>query len=246
MSNSDSLYSCYDYYRYFMEYEMNVESQTIKVTWEATDNLYKANKWLNDLAPLAAYDFEVGSAYNDKQKKLIKYKLDNYSMSFEDRRQLLQNLESDGLSHPSLTVITHLSIANSDHEGKVIICSSNAIRKLILNYLVTTDKLQLWHNIGYDGRIIYYHTGKLPKRYIDTQLLAKTILNDANPARDNTGLKTLMSYCYGAWSIAKDNLFNQENMWDTRMLEYAATDACATYKLYQDIINDITHSNWSI
>ena len=46
-----------------------------------------------------------------------------------------------------------------------------------------------------------------------------------------------MAYAYGAWAIAKDN-FTLDEMYDENMIKYSATDACATYKLYQDILKD--------
>lgn len=68
-------------------------------------------------------------------------------------------------------------------------------------------------------------------------LLAKCILNDANQFKNDVRLKSLMAYAYGAWAIAKDN-FTLDEMYDENMIKYSATDACATYKLYQDILKD--------
>ena len=70
----------------------------IVVNYEYTNNLYKAKQWLNNLPDLFAADFEAASKYNKRQKDLIKYRLDNYKLSFEEERVLLQQLTSDGLS----------------------------------------------------------------------------------------------------------------------------------------------------
>lgn len=215
----------------------------IKVNYQYTNNMYRAKQWLDNLPDLFAADFEVSSKYSLEEKEVFKYRLDNNNLSFEERRLLLQKLSSNGLSHPSLTVITHLSVGWSDRDSYVIICDNNQIRKLVYNFLITTPKTQIWHNCCFDFKHISYNTGKLPINYIDTQLLAKSILNDANSFRDKTSLKDLMAYAYGDWAISKEN-FTLEEMWDENMIRYAATDSPATYKLYQDILRDL--NKWKI
>lgn len=215
----------------------------IQVNYEYTNNLYKAKKWLQGLPDLFAADFEVASKFTAKEKEHIKYKLDNYRLRDESERILLQQLTSNGLSHPSLTVITHLSVGWSDKDSYVIVCDSPAIRNLVYQFLITTPKQQLWHNAIFDFKHIFYHTGVLPSNYIDTQLLAKSILNDADSFKDRTSLKELMGYAYGDWAISKED-FTLEEMWSESMIKYAATDSPATYKLYQDILEDL--SKWKI
>lgn len=215
----------------------------IKVNYQYTNNMYRAKQWLDNLPDLFAADFEVSSKYTLEEKEIFKYRLDNNDLSFEEKRLLLQKLSSNGLSHPSLTVITHLSVGWSDRDSYVIVCDNNQIRKLVYNFLTTTTKTQIWHNCCFDFKHISYNTDKLPINYIDTQLLAKSILNDANSFRDKTGLKDLMAYAYGDWAISKEN-FTLEEMWDENMIRYAATDSPATYKLYQDILSDL--NKWKI
>ena len=215
----------------------------IQVNYEYTNNLYKAKKWLQGLPDLFAADFEVASKFTAKEKEHIKYKLDNYHLKDESERILLQQLTSNGLSHPSLTVITHLSIGWSDRDSYVIICDSPAIRNLVYQFLVTTPKQQLWHNAVFDFKHIFYHTGVLPSNYIDTQLLAKSILNDADSFKDRTGLKELMAYAYADWAISKED-FTLEEMWSESMIKYAATDSCACFSLYENIMYDL--QKWKI
>jgi hypothetical protein len=215
----------------------------IKVNYKHTNNAYEAQQWLNSLPDLFAADFETASMYTDARKNIIKFQLDNFNLTPEKRRVLLQQLTSDGLSHPSLTVITHLSVGWSDKDSCVIVCDTPNIRQLVFNFLTTTDKTQLWHNSVFDFKHIFSNTNKLPKKYIDTQLLAKSILNDANSFRDKTGLKELMAYAYGDWAISKDS-FTLEDMYDETMIRYAATDSCATFKLYTDIMQDL--DTWKI
>ena len=215
----------------------------ITVNYEYTNNLYKARQWLNNLPDLFAADFEIASKYTKKYKELLKYRLENQLLNNEQKRLLLQQITSDGLSHPSLTYITHLSIAWSDRDSYVIVCDTEQLRILVLDFLVSTNKTQLWHNSVFDFKHIFFHTSCLPNKYIDTQLLAKSLLNDADSFKDRTGLKELMAYAYGSWAVAKES-FTLEEMWDENMLRYTATDPCATYKLYQDILEGL--EQWKI
>ena len=212
-----------------------------QVEYEHTANSWRAYQWLQDLPDLFAADFETASLWSSAgQQELLKIKLNllpEDDAHFEQRRELLQKLEADGLSHPSLTCITHLSVAWSDHEAKVIICADKQTRELVCNFLAETEKKQLWHNATFDFKHILWNAHRLPKNYVDTMLLAKCILNDANQFKNDVRLKSLMAYAYGAWAISKDN-FTLDEMYDENMIKYSATDACATYKLYQDILKD--------
>ena len=214
----------------------------IVVNYEYTNNLYKAKQWLNNLPDLFAADFEVASKFTKKQKEVLKLRLEN-CYNNEKQRILLQQITSDGLSHPSLTVITHLSVGWTDRDSYVIVCDTEQIRELILNFLITTNKLQLWHNSIFDFKHIKYHTNVIPLNYLDTQLLARSILNDADSFKDRTGLKELMSYAYGEWALSKDD-FTLEEMWNPNMIKYAATDSPACFKLYSDIMIDL--QKWKI
>lgn len=225
---------------------------TIKINYSYTNNTYKTYQYLDNLPDLFAADFEIASNYTKEDKELTKIRLDfidnklttkNFPNIKKRQIQLNQRLCTDGLSHPSLTSITHLSIATDESNAFVIVCDNNNIRKLVLNFLVSTNKTQIWHKSIFDFKHIYYHTGKYPKRFIDTQLMAKSLLNDANSFKGLVGLKQLMSYAYGDWAISKDS-FVLEEMWKENTIKYAAIDACATYKLYKDILQDLT--KWKI
>ena len=215
----------------------------IQVNYQYTNNCYKAKLWLDNLPELFAADFEVASKWTVKEKEKIKNTINTHKLSFKREKTLLQQLTADGLSHPSLTSITHLSVAKSNKDSYVIVCDNERIRSLILNFLITTDKKQLWHNSIFDFKHIFYHTKTLPKSYEDTQLLSKSLLNDANSFKDRTGLKELMGYAYGDWAIAKDN-FALETMWDIKTIKYAAIDSASCFKLYEDISLDL--GKWKI
>jgi hypothetical protein len=215
-------------------------SQPLHVSFKSTSSTYWGSKWLESLPDLFAADFEVAPRADGSQKKMDQWRLDKFSpvLSREEKRLLKQSVNSTGLSHPSLTTVTHLSVAWSDHDAYVLVCEDPNMVDMLMRFLVNTDKTMLFHNFGYDGGIIYYYTHKLPKHVIDTQLLAKSILNNADHLKGETGLKTLMSYKYSKWGLSKDSFTLEEQNKDY-MLEYSATDACATYALYQDILKDL-------
>lgn len=215
----------------------------IKVNYEWTDKYDTAYDWLCELPELFAADFEVAAKFDVQSKQVFKYRLDHRKLTDEEYRINLQALLADGLSYPSLTQVTHLSVAWSDRDSRVIVCSGASVRNLVFDFLTTTTKTQLWHNASFDFKHIYFNTNKFPKNYIDTQLFAKCILNDADSFKDRTGLKDLMAYAYGDWAISKEN-FTLEEMYDENMIRYAATDTPATFRLYQDILRDL--NGWKI
>ena len=148
------------------------------------------------------------------------------------------DFEATGLGHPSQEGLTHLSLATSPTEGFVLIFDQRNMEKIVLKWLVETPIKQLWHNFTFDGKHIWFRKGKLPKDFDDTQQLAKSLLNHVDVWKANTGLKDLMGWRYGKWSIAADN-FGYEKMKDPDVIKYAAIDAMATFQLWLDIQGDL-------
>ena len=109
--------------------------------------------------------------------------------------------------------------------------------------MITTDRTQIWHNAVYDFSHIYYLTGSIPKNFIDTQLLSRNMLNNADSSKDRTSLKYLMGEYYGDWGISKDS-FTLEEMYNPKTIRYSATDATATHKLYSLIQEEL--ASWKI
>ena len=206
-----------------------------QVTYKSTSNPYIAMQLLNSLPSVIACDFETASKYSDSDKLQLQAKLD----LLEDKKTdyalaLKQRIASTGLSHPSMVDITHLSVAYSETEAYVIITDTPKLRSLVFNWLVTTDRLQIWHNASFDFCAIYHATGKFPLNYEDSQIFAKTLLNHVEVHKANTGLKHLQGWKYGAWAVAADS-FNMSRMYDEDILLYAATDSCATMSLYNEL-----------
>lgn len=211
--------------------------ETIKVNTKWTDDYDTASDWLSELPGIIACDFEVASKYTESQKEQFRNQLN--SADKWTAIDLKQKIESDGLSHPALTVVTHLSIAWSESESIVIVLSSSKLRDAVLHWLADTDRKQIWHNAVFDLRHVLHHTGNYPIDIEDTHILAKTLLNNVNNLESKTGLKELMGTDYGDWAIAKELDFTLENMYNEKMIEYAGIDSAATYKLYKDIHHDL-------
>lgn len=206
-----------------------------KTTYKYTNKPYEAVRWLRELPSLVACDFETASMYSDEEKIVLREELEALSNQGSlYSHQLRQKINSDGLSHPALSVITHVSIAWSETESLIIITDTKRMRDIVYNWLVTTDCKQVWHNLSFDAKHIYYHTKRFPKDYEDTAILAKTILNHVDVYKSKVGLKILMGYKYGSWAVAADS-FNLSRMYDEDVIEYAGIDACATMALWNEM-----------
>ena len=207
----------------------------LQVEYKYTADVKEAKKLLEELPDTVACDFEAASKLTPNRREYLTKRLELPSLSVAYKNKLLQSLGATGLSHPSLVDITHFSCAWSSTESLVIITNTPEMRAMLYEWLITTTKTQIWHNAGFDFKHIRYNTGKISINFEDTQLLAKTLLNDANNFKSNTGLKTLMGYAYPTiWKDLADG-FAPKDPFDEDFLHYAAIDACATWKLWYDI-----------
>ena len=204
-----------------------------QVTYKVIKTLKEVEQFLPTIPNKAAYDFETANKLTieeiNKRKELLTKVTNKRTIV-----RLKQEIEADGLSHPSLTTITHMSIAWDSYDATVIIMLDKEVRDTVLEYLVTTENLKVLHRSLFDFRHIMYHTGKIPKNYEDTQLMAKVLLNDVDSFKSLTSIKKLEAKRYGKWAEAKEAEFTIENAFNEDMLLYCATDACATWSLYLD------------
>ena len=145
---------------------------------------------------------------------------------------------SSGLSHPELVQTTHFIFGESEDFSTVLITANRNDEQLVWDWLVKAKPLFIIHNSLFDLKICQLRTGKFPVRYVDTMLVVKTLVNNANNMYSKTGLKHLMgSYFSAAWGMFED--YDNPNLKDPKFLLYAATDGCATRKLY-DVIQEET------
>lgn len=204
----------------------------IHPTYEYTDEINTTISWLNNLnSKYASFDFESASKYNTQESLILQKKIKNkepLNNTINDYKIAFTN----GLSYPADTVLTHLGFSNNENHGKVIILLDNKVLDIVLNFLIETDITQIWHNCLFDFKYLKYYKNKLPKKYVDTKLISKNIYNNADNFLGSVSLKKLMKPYYGEWEKEKVE-FLVENAYDNRMLQYTATDVCATYKLYE-------------
>ena len=212
---------------------MSILLESAAVTHQQTNDAKEALEWLTSLTvPIVACDFEAASKYTDEEKEEFKKQLETAGRL--DKHILQQRIDSSGLSHPSLSRLTHMSLAYSETEAYVFLFDNQEIQDAVLNWIVTTPIKQVWHNLCFDGKHILHNTGKLPIDYEDSQVLAKTLLNHVDNSKSATGLKHLMGYKFGAWAVSSDN-FTLANMYSPELIHYAAIDACATLTLWNEI-----------
>lgn len=219
-------------------------ARSIDVKYKSTNCPIKADSWLNSLPDLFAADFETAVRYSAAQIEEAKVLMIDKQLPRLEQVQYQTIAKASALGHPSHCTITHCSIAASENEGLVFIIDNQGIADAVLNFLIETEKTQVWHNYSYDGRFLRYYQRADAKNVEDTQVLAKTLINHVNILKARTSLKELAGAWYGDWGISSDN-FTIEQQYDPKVLRYAATDACATYKLWRylnDFIKDYKES----
>ena len=180
---------------------------------------------LNSANTPVALDFEAGTLLTKAEQLVL--------VPETHHDQLLKS--AIALSHPSLTVITHLSFAFSETESNVVILDTDEKRQQVFNWIVQTDRKQIWHNANFDLYHVYHHTRKLPKNIEDSQLMWATILNHTNEQERLTGLKHLAKRIYKDWAIGSEK-FGLEHMYDPEVITYAGIDTQATMYLYNEAL----------
>lgn len=210
--------------------------ESIKVSYKSTNNLLEANRWLRELGkhPELACDFEVSTRYDEAALASFQGILDDESNPKLQRMEARAKLRSNALGHPSHTQLTHLSVAWNETDSIVFILDRPSITRRILQFLITTNQTQIWHNASFDLKHIYYYMGAFPRNFEDTQIYTKTLVNHVEILKATTGLKELAGPAYGAWGISTDN-FHYDQMYEPKVLLYAATDACATFWIWNRI-----------
>ena len=213
----------------------------INVEYKATSDPEIAQKWLNTLPDIFSSDFETAIRYTDEQVAEAKVKMLDTELSKKERVAYQVIANATALGHPYHCTITHCSIAYSNKKAYVFIIDNQKVADVLLGFLTTTEKTQIWHNYCYDGKFLCYYANGNAKKVEDTQILAKTLINHVQVFKAKTGLKHLMGEFYGDWGISADN-FTLAQQYDESVIKYAAIDACATFKLWEHL-NDFTQRN---
>lgn len=210
--------------------KLNAElTSYIKVNYEWTDKLDTVKEWLSSINEPTAFDFEVAGKFYEEERNEAKKKFRVNDPNIIDIDYKIAYC--DGLSNCYDTVLTHLGFSNKEDKGYVIILLDKNVRDYVLNYLVTTNVMQIWHNAVFDFKHITFYTNTFPKNYIDTVQIAKTKINNVDNFKGSVKLEVLTSKYYGKWKSGIN--YTLENVYNKELLEYTAKDVCATYKLYK-------------
>lgn len=209
---------------------MKVE-HSIQVNYESTNDYKIARQWLDSLPNTFAADFETAIRYSKEEVEEAKRVVEDINYPKKQRISAQAVAKATALGHPSHCTITHCSVAWTPSDAYVFIIDSQEMADVVLEFLTTTDRKQIWHNYGYDGRFIRYFELCDAKNVEDTQILAKTLINHVEVYKANSGLKELAGSWYGDWGISSE-YFDISQQYEEKVLKYAAIDACATYKLW--------------
>lgn len=206
-------------------------THSIQVNYRSTNNAEVAKEWLESLPELFAADLECAIRYSEEEIVDAKKKMSDEHLPKKERISYQAIANATALGHPYHCIITHCSVAWTDRDAYVFIIDNQELVDVLMDFLLSTKRTQVWHNYCYDGRFIRYYGGGDVINVEDTQILAKTLVNHVETFKARTGLKDLAGQWYGDWAISADH-FTIEQQYEEKVLRYAGTDACATYKLW--------------
>jgi len=219
----------------------------IKVNYEVASTTFKIQTFLEKLSSydIISFDTETQSIYTKEERKqadkLVQlWKKDKQAEAEYPRNEqklIRQIAKSSGLSYPELVKVTHFIFGVSESFSYIVICYDIQTELLIWNWLNNYKGKIVIHNALFDLKIDYHRTGKLPKNYDDTQLMAKVLLNDADEFEGKTGLKHLMgSYYDPKWTMLDEDGYDVVDYKNEAFLRYCAIDGCSCYLLHTLLI----------
>ena len=161
--------------------------------------------------------------------------------------QISVDFETLDLTLPQLNQVTMVTLGWSFTKSIVIILDKPELLDYVMNWLVTIDNKQTYHNSLFDVRFILNHTGKLPKNIEDSQLLVAVYKNHVDESKRKSGLKELAKYPYKDWASDKSSFelyvdsssyINPNlhyvgsnptpNIYNLPLVYYCGVDSCAT------------------
>ena len=208
----------------------------IKVKFTVASTMFQIHKVFRELEQhsLLSLDTETRGLYSKEERKEASDYLKNEGIDVDSRTLALVVANNSGLSYPSLVEVTHFVFGLSESESRIIICYDQRTEIAVWNWVAKQNIKFLVHNSLYDLKIMFNRIGKLPKDYEDTQLLAKSFINNAQPWLAKVGLKELMKNDYEpSWTLIDE--YEPEDLKEEKFLRYTSIDGAATFKLWEDI-----------
>lgn len=207
----------------------------IKVGYTYGTTPWKINKLLKELEkePLLSLDIETAGLYSKEERKQAE-KLLTGKLSPRQRTEYSVVASNSGLSHPSLIKTTHFIFGMRNDYSVILVTEDRGSELLVWNWVKAYEGHLVIHNTLFDLKVMYHRVKTLPKRYTDTALLAKCLINNADNYKSLIGLKELVgSYYKPDWALFES--YEPENLLDPKFLEYAATDGAGTVLLWQQL-----------
>ena len=226
----------------------------IKVNYEVASTKFKIKQILDKLSTfnLISFDSEVQAVYTIEERKRAtklveqwkKDKVAEAEYSREDQKLIRQIGRSSGLSHPSITKVTHFIFGISENFSYVLISYDMHTEMMIWNWLAQYKGKVVIHNALFDLKIMHHRVHTLPINYDDTQLMAKCLINDADEFEGKVGLKHLMaSYFDPKWTLLDEEGYDNPDYKNEAFLRYSAIDGCACWKLYKMLTEEMEKLN---
>jgi len=221
-----------------------VRSSIIKVNhtvYTSTYNIRKGIKKLLATNDLMSFDTEVRSVYDKETRKEAKDYLKDVNTSDSLYKQAMLVKESSGLSFPSIVNTTHFIFGTSREESHIFVCNNPSIEMFIWEEIAKYEGTLLVHNSLFDLKIMYQRVKKLPKNFIDTSLLVKSMINHVDIWKAKVSLKELMgSYYDPKWVLMED--YEPEDLKNKDFISYCAIDGAATMYLYELILEELENA----
>ena len=174
--------------------------------------------------------------------------------------QIAVDFESRDLTLPQFNKLTMVTLGWDRLKSIVIVFKDQAIQDYVLNWLVTTDCKQVYHNALFDVRFIHWYTKQLPKHIDDSQLLAAVYNNHVDTNKRKSGLKELAKFPYLDWANDKSSFelyvdssayFNPNlvyvgpspdiTQYNLPLIYYCGVDSCATKHVWDKFNTEQAH-----
>lgn len=207
---------------------------------------YTINKVLLELENrnILSLDFETQPIYTLDERAEAKELVKKYQdeLSSKDLRLSKVVANCSGLSHPSITKVTHVIFGLSNKESIVLIINNKEVEQLVMDWITNFKGKFIVHNSLFDLKIVHHRTEKFPIDFDDTQLIVRTLINHTKDWECRTGLKHLIGQDYDPkWTLIES--YDIQDFKNKDFLRYCAIDGAATFKLWEDIQEILNEQN---
>lgn len=215
--------------------------ERIAVEYDLYSSDYNIRKKLPKLLAsfdVLSFDTECRSVYSKEERAEATNYLKDSHTSDPLYKQARVVAESSGLSYPSLVNVTHFIFGESRSKSHVIVCTSPELEMFIWKEIAKFGGKLLVHNSLFDLKIMYERIGTLPKDFVDTALIVKSMINHVDIWKAKVGLKDIMGDHYDPkWQLMND--YEPDDLKLKSFLMYAAVDGCSTFYLHELIQEEI-------